>query len=129
MYAYSVVGVVAYSMKTPQPSARPAREMIIVPDSSSMEAVGDRRVHVVPDPVYSAMLLVARLAVSVIQMEVVEAYTNPYGLNAYATAPATWATTPPPPEEMGGAVLNAINPPPAGMGVVDESVYISTLLW
>ena len=62
-------------------------------------------------------------------MEVVEAHTNPYGLYAYATDPATWAVTPPPPEEIGGAVVNAINPPPAGMGDADESVYMSTLFW
>ena len=124
-----MVGEVAYSTKTPHPSARPASEMIMVPDSSSMAAETGLRPQVVPDPVYCAMLFTVNDAVSVIQMEVVEAYTNPYGLYAYATAPATWATTPPPPEETGGAVLNAINPPPDGMGVVDESVYISTLLW
>ena len=78
---------------------------------------------------YCAMLVVARLAVSVIQMELSDAHTNPYGLYAYATAPATLAATPPPPDVVGDAVVNAINPPPVGMGVVEESVYISTLLW
>ena len=80
MYAYSLVGEVAYSMKTPQPSTRPAMEMIMVPDSSSMAAVGGRRVHVMPDPMYSAMLLEVRAVVSVAQMAVELANTNPNGL-------------------------------------------------
>ena len=77
LYEYSVVAEVRYNWNAPQISARPAMEMIMAPDSSSMAAVGVCRVHVVPDPVYCAMLLVARLAVSVIQMESVEVYTNP----------------------------------------------------
>ena len=129
LYEYSLVGEVRYNMKLLHPSERPAMEMIMMPDSINIAAVGVCRTQVVPDPVYCAMLLMARLAVSVIQMEPVDAHTNPYGLYAYATAPATWATTPPPPEERGEAVVNAINPPPTGMGDADESVYISTLLW
>ena len=102
-------------------------EMIMAPDSSSMAAVGVCRVHVMPDPVYCAMLFVARLAVSVIQMEPVDAHTNPYGLYAYETALVTVLVTPPPPATEGDAVVNTFSPP-AGMGDAEESVYISTLL-
>ena len=127
LYEYSLVGEVTYSINTPHASGRPAMEMIIVPDSINMAALGACRVHDVPDPVYCAMLFTVSDAVSVIQMEPVEAQTNPYGLYAYATALVTVLVTPPPPEEMGGAVVNTFSPP-AGMGDADESVYISTLL-
>ena len=79
MYEYRVVGEVTYSINAPHASSRPAMEMIIVPDSINMAAVGACRVHVVPDPVYCAMLVVARLAVSVIQMEPADCHTNPNG--------------------------------------------------
>ena len=55
-------------MKMPHPSTRPTSEMIIAPDSSNIDAVVARRVHVVPDPVKSAMLLVVSAAVSVDQI-------------------------------------------------------------
>ena len=49
---YSLDGEVAYSMYAPHaPSCRPAREMMAVPDSSSMEGVGVFRVQVVPTAV------------------------------------------------------------------------------
>ena len=127
-YEYSVVGEVRYSMNTPHTSVRPVMEMIIVPDSIDMAAVGVCRVHAVPDPVYCATLLVPRLAVSVIQTDPEDAHTNPYGLYAYATALVTVFVTPPPPAVTGGAVVNTFNPP-AGLGDADESVYISALFW
>ena len=37
-------------MKEPHSSDRPAREMIMAPDSRSMADVGDLRTHVVPEP-------------------------------------------------------------------------------
>ena len=66
-------------MYTPQYSDRPAREMIFAPRSNSMAEVGVCRVQVAPDTVYCAMLLTVGLAVSVIQMELDEDHTNPYG--------------------------------------------------
>ena len=66
-------------MKTPHaPSCRPAREMIMVPDSSSMLAVGVCGVQAVVY-LYCAMLLVVSAVVSVAQMEVALENTNPYG--------------------------------------------------
>ena len=129
LYEYSVVGDVRYSMKLPQPSNRPAIEMIIVPDSINMAAVGVCRVHVVPDPVYCAMLLVARLAVSVIQMEPVDAHTNPNGRYGYDTAPASVV---PVPAAVGGVVptVKEFRPPVVGQGeVAVESVYMSAVFW
>ena len=77
LYEYSLVDEVAYKTNAPQLSDRPAMEMIMVPDSSSMAAVGFCRTHDVPDPVYCAMLLTVSAVVSVIQTEVVLANTNP----------------------------------------------------
>ena len=80
LYAYSLVGDVAYSINTPHtPSCRPAREMMAVPDSSSMAEVGVCRAHTPPVEVNSAMLLVVSAAVSVVHRVVAEANTNPYG--------------------------------------------------
>ena len=123
LYEYSLVGEVRYSMTTPHTSARPAIEMIIVPDSIDMAAVGVCRVHAVPDPVYCATLLVPRLAVSVIQTDLEDAHTNPYGLNGYAVD----ATVTPVPAVVGGVVpvVNELRPPAAGLGDADESVYMS----
>ena len=79
-YEYSVVGEVRYSMNTPHTSARPAIEMIIVPDSIDMAAVGVCRVHVEPDPVYCATLFTVSDAVSVVQIAVESGEnTNPNG--------------------------------------------------
>ena len=68
-------------MNTPQSSARPAREMMAVPLSSSMAGVGVCRAQVPAAPaallVYCAMLLAVRDAVSVDQMEVAEENTKP----------------------------------------------------
>ena len=80
---YSVVLEVAYSINTPHPSLRPAREMIVARDCRSMEEVGVCRVHVPLAAVYCAMLLLVVFAVSVIQSDVELAHTNPYGLNGY----------------------------------------------
>lgn len=84
LYEYSVWGDVAYSTKYPHASSRPAREMMALPDSSSMASVGVCRVHpppweVVPSPTHCAMLLVNRSAVSVIHRLLGPANTNPYG--------------------------------------------------
>ena len=70
LYAYSLVGEVRYSINTPHTSDRPAMEMIMVPLSINMADVGVCRDHVVPDPVYCAMLLTVSDAVSVIQIAV-----------------------------------------------------------
>ena len=78
LYEYSVVGEVAYSIKTPQSSDRPAMEMIIAPDSSSMAGVGVCRDQDVVFT-YLAMLLVVSAATSVDQMVDASANTNPYG--------------------------------------------------
>ena len=78
LYEYSVVGEVAYNINTPHDSFRPAIEMIIAPDSSSMAAVGVCRAHDVVFT-YLAMLLVVSAAVSVDQMVAVLENTNPYG--------------------------------------------------
>ena len=59
------------------PSCRPAREMIVIPDSSSIAAVGVCRVQVVPDPVYCAMLFTVGAVVSVAQIELALEKTNP----------------------------------------------------
>ena len=73
-------------MKMPHaPSCRPAREMIVVPDSSSMAAVGVCRVHVEATEVYCAMLFTVGAVVSVAQIELALENTNPYGLVAVAT--------------------------------------------
>ena len=113
LYAYSLVGEVAYRTNAPQLSDRPAREMIMVPDSSNMAAVGVCRVQVVPDPVYCAMLFVARLAVSVIQMDPVDCHTNPNGRYGYDTAPASVA---PVPAAVGGVAptVKEFRPPVVG---------------
>ena len=128
LYAYSLVAEVAYKTNAPQLSDRPAREIIMVPDSSSMAAVGVCRVQVVPEIVYCAILLVARLAVSVIQTEVAEAHTNPYGRKGYDTLASRFAPAP----AATGAAAPTVNEltPPAGYGEVpDDSVYISTVFW
>ena len=87
LYEYSVVGEVRYSMNAPhvaRDSFRPAMEMIMVPDSINAP-VGTERVQVVPDPVYSAMLLVVSAVVSVDQMAVEPANTKPNGFVAVPT--------------------------------------------
>ena len=65
------------------------------------------------------------MAVSVIQMDPVEAHTNPYGLYAYAVD----ATVTPVPAVVGGVVpvVNELRPPAAGLGDADESVYMSAV--
>ena len=87
-------------------------EMIMVPDSSSMADVGVCRVHVVPDPMYCAMLFTVNDAVSVIQMEVVDAHTNPYGLYTFALP----ATVVPVAATVGGVrpTVNEFSPPVVG---------------
>jgi len=128
LYEYSLVGEVAYNTNAPQLSDRPAMEMIMVPDSSSMAAVGVCRVHAVPEMLYCAILFVARLAVSVIHTEVAEAHTNPYGRKEYETLASRFA---PAPAATGGAVptVNELTPP-AGYGwVPDDSVYMSAVFW
>ena len=55
-------------------------EMIMAPDSRSMEDAGCRRVQEVPEPMYWAKLLSVVLAVSVIQIELLDCHTKPYGL-------------------------------------------------
>ena len=57
-------------------------EMMVAPDSSSADAGGLMRSHVVPEPVYCAKLVKLVLAVSVIQMEEADSQTKPYGLKA-----------------------------------------------
>ena len=113
-------------MNAPQLSDRPVMEMIMVPDSSSMAAVGVCRVHVTPDPVYNAMLFTARLAVSVIQIEPDDAHTNPYGLYGNETAPARVV---PVAAAVGTPVpaVSELRPPVEGYGEVDESVYMSAV--
>ena len=81
LYEYSLVDEVAYSINTPHaPSCRPAMEMIMAPDCSSMAAVGACRDQVAPEYTYLAMLLVVRADVSVAQMIAAVANTNPNGL-------------------------------------------------
>ena len=122
LYAYSVVGEVAYSTKLLHPSDRPVNAMIMVPDSSRVPA-GTLRVQA-PEYVYSARLVLVSAAVSAIQMVELEDHTNPYGLYAYATALGTRLTPAP-------AVVGTVVPvenelrPPAGDGETDESVYMS----
>ena len=88
-------------------------EMITEPNSINMAAVGVCRVHVVPDPVYCAMLLLVTFAVSVIQMESVDAHTNPYGRYGYDTAPASVV---PVAAAVGGVVptVSELRPPVVG---------------
>ena len=127
LYEYSLVGEVRYSIKAPHNSDRPAMEMIIVPLSINIVAVGVCRVQVVPDPVYCAMLVDVVLAVSVIQIVVLNAHTNPNGLKGYDTAPARVV---PVPADVGGvnAEVNEFRPPVDGVGELAESVYISAVL-
>ena len=85
LYAYSVVGDVAYSINVLQPSARPASDTIIALASSSMAAVEGCRAQLEPDDVYCAMLLIVSALVSVAQIEVVFEKTKLNGLVAVPT--------------------------------------------
>lgn len=86
VYAYSVVGEVAYSMYNPHPSSLPARDMMRTPDSSFIPAVGVFRLHTVPASVYLPRLVVVVAAVSAIHRMDVDWNTHPYGLVVDATS-------------------------------------------
>ena len=80
LYEYSFVAEVAYSINTPHaPSCRPAREMIMVPLSSSIAAVGVCRAHTELTKVYCARLFTESVAVSVDHRLSTPANANPYG--------------------------------------------------